>query len=51
MYTVLNFKFDKEIYNFQLVDHAQFAEEEQDLSLTGVSTIAAQTHEEDEEDE
>jgi ATP-binding cassette subfamily B protein len=41
----------KEIYNLQLVDHAQFAEEEQDLSLTGVSTIAAQTHEEDEEDE
>jgi len=37
----------KEIHDLQLVDHAKFAEEAELLSLTGLTSFAGQTHEDD----
>jgi hypothetical protein len=35
----------KEIHDLQLVDHAKFAEEAVSLSLTGLTSLTSQSHE------
>ena len=40
----------KEIYDLQLIDHAKFAEEEEGLKLTGVPSIAGDSHEEEKDE-
>jgi ATP-binding cassette subfamily B protein len=40
----------KEIYDLQLIDHAKFAEEEEELSLAGLETLASQPREEESDD-